>query len=114
MTGWLDFLAGLPSGLYDVNNDGQTASSYSCARCHTTRYGSVGATEPAASSPTIKSGITGTWWYNGIQCERCHKDDTNDYGGHNCYINGILDPTKTSYAAWKKPEGTLMLSVVFL
>ena len=81
-------------------------ASYTCASCHTTGYNSVGAAEPGATFPTITSGITGNWWFDGIQCERCHKDDTNDYGGHNCYINGVIDPTKTNYAACAAAKGT--------
>ena len=106
-----DWMTPLPLDIYDKNNDGTTAitsegGSYSCASCHTTGYNSVGAMEPAATFPTITSGITGTWWLNGIQCERCHKDDVNDYGGHNCYVNGVLDPTKTNYAACAAEGGT--------
>ena len=107
-----DWMTPLPTSLYDVHNDGKTASSYSCASCHTTGYTATGSNsdgttlEPTKSFPTITSGITGKWWLNGIQCERCHKDDTNDYGGHNCYINGVLDPTKTNYAACAAAGGT--------
>jgi hypothetical protein len=111
-----DWMAPLPRSIFDMNNDGQTAitnegSAYSCASCHVTGYNSAGAKEPAASFPTITSGITGTWWLDGIQCERCHKDDTNDYGGHNCYINGILDPTKTTYATCAAAKGTYSVNV---
>ena len=96
-----------------------TGGGYTCARCHTTGYaatgssgvGSNGATEPSASFPTITSGITGYWWFDGIQCERCHKDDTNDYGGHNCYVNGVLDPKKTNHTDCVAAGGTYSVNV---
>ncbi len=104
-------------GIFDKDGDGKTAwttedEAYgTCARCHTTGYGSQGAKEPAASFPSITSGITGSWWLDGVQCERCHRDSANDVGGHNCYVNGVLDPTITSYSACSTAKGTYSVNV---
>ncbi len=52
------------SGAWSDYQAGQQAG-YDCARCHTTGYSSSGNKDGLA-------GITGTWAFNGVQCEACH------------------------------------------
>jgi formate-dependent nitrite reductase cytochrome c552 subunit len=50
-----------------VAYDGTTPGfkDYTCGACHTTGYNSTGHQDG-------KSGLIGTWAFNGIQCEECH------------------------------------------
>lgn len=49
---------------WSAYREGEVAP-YSCASCHTTGY-------DASGNQNGMEGITGTWEFKGIQCERCH------------------------------------------
>ena len=104
-------------------------SDYFCARCHTTgyRFDNTGpqpaypygpnagqlmtdtdfkrvpvdyiTSDGSTCTDTTGTHCTSSWYENGIQCERCHRDVANEAGGHNCYIGGTYSATYTSYSA---------------
>jgi len=93
--------------------------NYDCGRCHTTgyRFGALGP-EPSTYNgipitdaqfsriPTDYTSGTSSWYLNGIQCERCHRDVANEVGGHNCYIGGVYNPAYTSFNSCTAAAGT--------
>lgn len=90
--GWMS--PGSLNTVYDGGFTGELSSggSYQCARCHTTGYRFNGSgTLPAKTDaqfsrvPASGSSNTSSWYADGIQCERCHRDAANDAGGHVCY-----------------------------
>ncbi len=110
--GWLD-----PGQLNTVFDGGFTGElypngSYDCGRCHTTGYRfDASGPEPTTFDgtpitdaqfsriPTDFTTGSSSWYRDGVECERCHRDVANEAGGHNCYIGGIYNPTYTSYAS---------------
>ena len=73
--GWMGGGPWAPGAVY-------AGGEYVCASCHTTGYttdepgGPAPGPEPDASFPGIRSLVTigGSWYLDGIQCERCHGD----------------------------------------
>ncbi len=92
------------NSIYDGGFTGKLSDggSYQCARCHTTGY-RFDATGPLpvetdaqlSRIPASGSSLTSSWYSDGIQCERCHRDAANDAGGHVCY-----DPNGNHLAAY--------------
>lgn len=98
--GWMD--PGQLNTIYDGGFTGELwpNGNYDCGRCHTTgyRFDNSGplplqsdaefSRVPDAPGPPA----TSSWYLNGIQCERCHRDVANQAGGHNCYVGGVYTP----------------------
>ncbi len=108
--------------VYDGGFTGELSSggSYQCARCHTTGYrfdasGPLPVQTNAQFSrvPTSGSSSTSSWFQDGIQCERCHRDAAYDTGGHACYDSSgnHLEAGDGDYPACIGKSGTLKVAV---
>jgi hypothetical protein len=116
-----DWIAGGPSVVYDSTTPGPTAgyAKYSCASCHTTGYVATNfytgtltegnPAEPHNTYPSLNSGITGSWEFNGIICTRCHqvKRDGSTWARDHHSGSNTTDSNGSMYP-W---EGQLTLAI---